>query len=370
MSADRSAALVAAVGLTTAGVTVWSLITDPATEVVSVLVRSFLPLCFSGILVGVGWWIHHEAFDRVVGRRIVLWLFVGGTFIAAFELVTILFQQAEGVVLTNRLETVHNGFVRGSLIGAGFGLYDGQRRVSQSQERQLRRQNDRLDQFAATVSHDLRNPLNVASGYFNLLATDLESTNEQFDESIEEIRTAHERMNEIIEDAITIAREGTAVIAPEPVDLETAVEAAWRSITAPEAAVRVQITGTVAADRDRLVRLLENALRNAVEHGGENVTVRIGMLATERGFYVEDDGSGIDPEIRTDVFDQGETTAEDGSGLGLAIVRTIADAHGWSIRVTEGTAGGARFEFLTDTPEDQTVIEPERIYSPAESYRT
>lgn len=360
-----------AVGVLTAMFTVWSHLTDPTAEVVSVLVRSLLPLCLSAILIGVGWWMHREAFDRVVGRRIVLWLCVGGAFIAGFEFATILFQQAEGVTLTNRLETVHNGFVRGALIGAGFGLYDGQRRVSQSQERQLRRQNNRLDQFAATVSHDLRNPLNVASGYLDLLETDLERTcgdHEQFDESITEIRTAHNRMTEIIDDAITIAREGTAVIAPESVDLETAVEAAWRSIVAPDATVRVQTAGTIAADRDRLVRLLENALRNAVEHGGEDVTVQIGLLTTERGFYIEDDGVGIDPEIGSDVFDQGETTAADGNGLGLAIVRTIADAHGWSIRIADGTAGGARFEFLTDAAEEETVIEPERIYSSAESY--
>ena len=361
------------VGALTAMFTVWSHLTDPTAELVSVLVRSLLPFCLSAILVGVGWWMRREAFNRVVGRRIVLWLFVGGTFMAGFELATILFQQAEGVVLTNRVETVHNGFVRGALIGAGFGLYDGQRRVSQSQERQLRRQNDRLDQFAATVSHNLRNPLNVANGYLNLLETDLKDnigSHEWADSSIEEIQTAHARMDDIIQDAITIAREGTAVIAPEPVALETAVEAAWRSIVAPDATVRVQTAGTVAADHDRLVRLLENALRNAVEHGGEDVTIQIGMLATERGFYVEDDGVGIDPKIRTDVFDQGETTAPDGSGLGLAIVRTIAGAHGWSIRVVEGTAGGARFEFLTDAAEKETVIQPERIYSPAESYRT
>ncbi|OYR57107.1 hypothetical protein DJ71_26370, partial [Halorubrum sp. E3] len=63
------------------------------------------------------------------------------------------------------------------------------------------------------------------------------------------------------------------------------------------------------------------------------------------GFYVEDDGPGIPEAERDDVFESGHTTAEDGTGFGLAIVREIVEAHGWSVAVAEGAAGGARFEF-------------------------
>jgi signal transduction histidine kinase len=62
------------------------------------------------------------------------------------------------------------------------------------------------------------------------------------------------------------------------------------------------------------------------------------------GFYLEDDGPGI-PEAECDaVFESGYSTAEDGTGFGLTIVEEIVEGHGWSIRLTEGTDGGVRFE--------------------------
>jgi signal transduction histidine kinase len=85
-----------------------------------------------------------------------------------------------------------------------------------------------------------------------------------------------------------------------------------------------------------------NLFRNAVEHGGTDVSVRVGPL--EDGFYVEDDGPGIPEEERGSVLDAGYSTSEEDSGLGLAIVRQIAEAHGWELVVTEAEGGGARFE--------------------------
>jgi signal transduction histidine kinase len=79
-----------------------------------------------------------------------------------------------------------------------------------------------------------------------------------------------------------------------------------------------------------------------VEHGGEDVTIRVGAL--DDGFYVEDDGGGIPESERGDVFDAGYTTAADGNGFGLSIVQKIVEAQGWRIDVTESAEGGARFE--------------------------
>jgi len=82
-----------------------------------------------------------------------------------------------------------------------------------------------------------------------------------------------------------------------------------------------------------------------VEHGStssNSLTVHVGVL--DDGFYVADTGPGIDPDQREAIFERGHTTGG-GSGLGLTIVRAVADAHGWSTTVTEGEAGGARFEF-------------------------
>ena len=98
----------------------------------------------------------------------------------------------------------------------------------------------------------------------------------------------------------------------------------------------------VEADYDRLCQLLENLFRNAIEHGGEDVTVRVGVL--DDGFYIEDDGPGISEDVQEEVFDVGYSTSPDGTGFGLSIVKEITEAHGWKIAITEGTADGARFE--------------------------
>jgi signal transduction histidine kinase len=96
------------------------------------------------------------------------------------------------------------------------------------------------------------------------------------------------------------------------------------------------------ADRDRLCRLVENLLHNAVEHGGSGVTITVG--ATDEGFYVADDGPGIPPDRRDRVFESGYSTAAAGTGFGLSIVAEIAEAHDWSVTATESAAGGTRIE--------------------------
>ncbi|MFC7137933.1 sensor histidine kinase [Halobaculum litoreum] len=90
---------------------------------------------------------------------------------------------------------------------------------------------------------------------------------------------------------------------------------------------------------------MENLLRNAVDHGGDGVTVTVGDC--DGGFFLEDDGPGIDTVEGGDVFEAGISTANGGTGFGLAIVSRIVDAHGWSVDVTESESGGARFE-ITD----------------------
>ncbi|MFB6186991.1 MAG: sensor histidine kinase, partial [Halobacteriaceae archaeon] len=77
--------------------------------------------------------------------------------------------------------------------------------------------------------------------------------------------------------------------------------------------------------------MLENLIRNSVKHGGNDVTVTVGKLADETGFYVADDGSGIPLDEREAVFKEGYSTAESGTGLGLSIAKKVAEAHGWDI---------------------------------------
>jgi len=75
------------------------------------------------------------------------------------------------------------------------------------------------------------------------------------------------------------------------------------------------------------------------------------------GFYIEDTGVGVSEDDREKIFEVGYSTSSDGTGFGLGIVKQIAEAHGWTISVTEGTQGGARFEITgveVDVEEDPT----------------
>lgn len=209
-------------------------------------------------------------------------------------------------------------------------------RLLREREDDVRRERDRLDDFASLMSHDLRNPLTVAHGYLDLAAQDVDN------EHLDAVGTALDRMETLIEDMLTLARKGRSVGEREFVSLEEAVEDAWRVTTSREATLRVEGSGTFSADPSRLAQILENLLGNAVMHGGSSVTVRVGTLPD--GFYVADDGTGIEPDVRGDVFEAGYSTADDGTGFGLAIVREIVEAHGWEIELSDSEEEGARFE--------------------------
>ncbi|WP_276255540.1 PAS domain-containing protein [Halomontanus rarus] len=206
-----------------------------------------------------------------------------------------------------------------------------------ARERELTRQNDRLDEFASVVSHDLRNPLNIATGRLELAREEYESPH------LDDVQWAHERMSDLIDDLLTLAREGKRVGETESVELASLSRHCWRHVATTDATLRIETDRSIEADRSRLEQLLENLVRNAVEHGGESVAVTIGNVET--GFYLEDDGPGIPPEDREKVFESGYSSAETGTGFGLPIVAQIVDAHGWELSVTDGTDGGARFEF-------------------------
>lgn len=258
---------------------------------------------------------------------------------------------------------------------------------SVERRRELERQRERLEQFARVVSHDLRNPLSVAVGNLEL-ARDLEG-----DAATERIDSAHDaldRMDELISNLLSLAREGRSLEATAETDLRAVVDLAWTTVGSTTGAelVVADPLPQIECDRDRLQQALENLFRNAIEHGssadlgsdldpdsdahgGETADaadppevapdVRVFVGRTDDGFYVADDGPGIDPDEREAVFEPGHTTATDGTGFGLAIVQRIVEAHGWSITVTESHAGGARFEVhdvdVVRTPETDRVAD-------------
>ena len=243
---------------------------------------------------------------------------------------------------------------------------------------------ERLEDVIAAISHDLRGPLAVAAGNARLAVETGDTSH------LDGITPALDRAEELLDCLTTLAEEGELVREADPVELCRMTEAAWEVTETEAAELCLEGEAVFPADDCRAQQLLENLIENAVEHGstiprsqtrenavehgstrdraqpdgaiacgatndadrsdaddGTEVTVRVGALPDGTGFYVEDDGPGIPPGERDQVFESGYTTSEDGTGFGLAIVRTIVEAHDWSIEVTDGREGGARFEVTT-----------------------
>ncbi|MFB6084052.1 MAG: ATP-binding protein [Halorientalis sp.] len=216
---------------------------------------------------------------------------------------------------------------------------------------QLEKQNDRLDQVASTISHDLRNPITVVEGNVELAdirldQADLDTADrEAVDEPLHAIEDATGRMQDIIDDILTIAREGKTVEDTEPVSLDDVARDAWETVDTKQARLTVADDCRFQADRSKLRTIFENCFRNALDHGPADVTVEVGP--TPDGFYVADDGPGIPAEHADSVFEYGYTTSEEGTGLGLSIVRTMAESHGWTVEHDADYEEGTRFVFGT-----------------------
>ncbi|WP_324663380.1 histidine kinase N-terminal 7TM domain-containing protein [Haloarcula sediminis] len=212
----------------------------------------------------------------------------------------------------------------------------------QQQKRKLERQNQRLDKFASIVSHDLRNPLTVAVGHLELLESEV---TDEHDGSIETVQRQLDRMEDIIDDSLTLARSGETVTETSETDLEAIARDAWKNVDTGEATLVVEETLHLQSDSGRLLNVFENLFRNSVEHNeSTDLTVEVGSMSGSSGFYIEDTGVGIPADAREQVFEEGYSTNKDGTGFGLAIVRDIVQAHGWELSVTDGAEGGARFE--------------------------
>ena len=203
-------------------------------------------------------------------------------------------------------------------------------------ERELARRNERLDEFAAIVSHDLRTPLDLAGAHLELAA-------EGDDDHLDDIAAAHERMSDLIGDVLAWAREGDIVESTEAVSLSALATECWADRAVEGATLDVVSERTVEADPDRLRQLLDNLFDNAVAHAGPDVTITVGDLP-DGGFYVADDGPGVPADERESVFEFGQSLAPGTTGFGLAIVGRIVESHGWSIRLVDSDDGGARFE--------------------------
>ncbi|WP_436901570.1 sensor histidine kinase [Halovenus halobia] len=205
--------------------------------------------------------------------------------------------------------------------------------------RELTRERERLEQLRSLVSHDFGNPINIAAGRLDLVRTECDS------EHIDHVESALTQLEALADQGLLFVKAGRELEAQTELELATIAEECWEFIDAPADALTVEEM-QVYAEPERLRMLLNQLFDNAVVHSDDAVTVTVGALADDRGFYVEDDGPGIPDRDLEYVFDRGYTTVTERDGNGLALVEEIAGALGWAVDITESN-DGTRIEILT-----------------------
>ena len=228
------------------------------------------------------------------------------------------------------------------------------------------------DEFLATLSHELRTPMNSIVGWTDLLRNK-EVGADEIDAAIEVIhRNAHAQV-QLINDLLDVSRiiTGKLHIVPRPVNLLSIVSNAVASVSfaAKAKAIRIQVSSDtdvddIPGDPDRLQQVVWNLLTNAIRFSAKDtsVTVTLRRVGSNAEIQVTDKGEGIDADFLPHVFDRfrqqdsSMTRRHGGLGLGLAIVRHIVDAHGGTVRAASPGCGlGATFtvKLPISTPFDQ-----------------
>ncbi|MBI4984911.1 MAG: PAS domain S-box protein [Rhodocyclales bacterium] len=227
---------------------------------------------------------------------------------------------------------------------------------------QLEASNRELEAFSYSVSHDLRAPLRAIDGFSRIIAEDYAG---QLDETgrsyFARVGAATQRMSQLIDNLLDLARISRATINRERVDLGAMARETVRELTAaePERQAEIEIAANlvVRADPVLLRVVVDNLMRNAWKYAGRRVTTRIafgketrsGADGVEVVYYVRDNGAGFDMSYVDKLFrpfsrlHSGSDFA--GSGIGLATVQRIIHRHGGRIWGEGKVDGGATFYF-------------------------
>lgn len=213
----------------------------------------------------------------------------------------------------------------------------------------------RLTRFVADASHDLRTPLTSIQGYADLYLTGAAQEQADIDKAMTRIHGEAARMNELVEDMLTLARfDHGQPLTLEEVDLAKITAEMVDDSRAVEPNREIELTGTnrqalVIGDEARLRQLVANLLSNIRDHTPADTRAEVDLRIDDTDHVVlavADNGPGMSPEAASSAFERfyraepSRTRSHPGSGLGLAIVDEIAGAHGGAAHITSTTGAG------------------------------
>lgn len=197
----------------------------------------------------------------------------------------------------------------------------------------------RLRQFVADASHELRTPLTSIRGYAELLRNGALKSEEERGSALRRVAGEAARMGGLVDDLLLLARlDRGRPLEQVPVDLSKICADVIRDARVQEPARSIELAAAspvvVRGDRDRLVQVAQNLVRNAFVHTPPGSSVRVEALATATMgvLRVSDRGPGLSAEQRRRVFDRfyrgDRSRSGQGTGLGLSIVQAIARSLG------------------------------------------
>ena len=224
--------------------------------------------------------------------------------------------------------------------------------------KELEQKNAELERFTYTVSHDLKSPLITIRGFLGHLEKDaLKADTVSLKKDINRIKSATNKMEDLLRDLLTFSRIGRIVGPPTMVSFTTIAEDAMELLEGAiqQRKVTVEIAPdmpVVNVDRDRVREAVMNLGENAIKFmGGQpHPKIEIGVRydRDQPVFFVKDNGIGIDPQYHKKIFGLFEKldANTEGSGTGLAIVQRIIEVHGCRIWVeSAGANQGSTFYF-------------------------
>ena len=234
-------------------------------------------------------------------------------------------------------------------------------------QKALKEAHDELEQFAYSISHDLKSPLVTVNSFVGLLGRDLEAGDDaSVVKDMQHIESAVSKMGRSIDDLLELSRVGRAVSKPQVVSLnqlsDEVVGILHGAINDNE--VEIDIAPdmpAVLADRHQVSEVMQNLLENAIKFCSETDRPRISVDAEIRDnrvrCRVSDNGIGIDPRYHDKVFGLFDRLdpSIDGSGVGLALVKRIVEIHDGRVWIeSEGVGRGTRVIFTLPAAGEET----------------
>lgn len=201
-------------------------------------------------------------------------------------------------------------------------------------------------QVAASIAHELRNPLGVMDSSLYLLQRNLKEGDETSNAHVERLRGQVQQSNRIITQLLDLVRDQRPT--PQPTPAHLALQDALNSLAHSfEGQLQIDIPDDLPhllVDPNQLNRVLANVLANAFEAAMTRVLITAQRHGESAVMTIADDGPGIDPDLGPRIFDPLVTTKAQGIGLGLALCHRLMVDNGGRICIGTGPLPGASFE--------------------------